>query len=83
MLAGALPFLGNSVSEIFQGHRLSAVPALPAPLKRYQPVVNRLLDKKPENRYPSAAHFLQELETVAGPVAQRRRRTDQNGALNT
>jgi predicted Ser/Thr protein kinase/ActR/RegA family two-component response regulator len=83
MLAGSLPFLGSSVSEIFQGHRLSAVPALPATLRRYQPVVNRLLDKKPENRYPSAAHFLQEFETVAAPVAQRRRRTDQNGALNT
>jgi predicted Ser/Thr protein kinase/CheY-like chemotaxis protein len=83
MLAGTLPFLGNSVSEIFQGHRLAAVPPLPAALKRYQPVVNRLLDKKPENRYPTSAHFLRELETVAGPIAQQRRRTDQNGALIT
>ncbi len=83
MLAGTLPFLGNSVSEIFQGHRLAAVPALPEALKRYQPVVNRLLDKNPENRHPSAAHFIQDLETVAGPIAQKRRGTDQNGALNT
>ncbi len=83
MLAGTLPFLGNSVSEIFQGHRLAAVPALPEGLKRYQPVVNRLLDKNPENRHPSAAHFIQDLETVAGPIAQKRRGTDQNGALNT
>ncbi len=83
MLAGTLPFLGNSVSEIFQGHRHAAVPALPDRLKRYQPVVNRLLDKNPDNRHPSAAHFLQDLETVAGPIAQKRRRTDQNGALNT
>jgi tRNA A-37 threonylcarbamoyl transferase component Bud32 len=82
MLAGALPFLGSSVSEIFQGHRLAAVPALPDALKRYQPVVNRLLDKSPENRYPSAAHFLKDLETAAGPIAQKRRGTDQNGALN-
>ncbi|HLN50266.1 MAG TPA: hypothetical protein VK251_12255, partial [Steroidobacteraceae bacterium] len=83
MLAGTLPFLGSSVPEIFQAHRLAAVPGLPNALKRYQPLVNRLLDKKPENRYPSAAHFLQDLETVAGPIAQKRRRTDQNGALNT
>jgi predicted Ser/Thr protein kinase/ActR/RegA family two-component response regulator len=83
MLAGSLPFLGSSVAEIFKGHRLAAVPPLPGALKRYQPVVNRLLAKKPENRYPSAAHFLQELETVAEPTAQKRRRTDQNGALNT
>lgn len=80
MLAGSLPFLGNSVSQIFQGHRLAAVPPLPAALKRYQPVVNRLLDKKPENRYPTVTHFLQALEAVAGPIAQQRRRTDQNGA---
>jgi len=33
MLAGTLPFLGNSVSEIFQGHRLAAVPPLAAALK--------------------------------------------------
>jgi eukaryotic-like serine/threonine-protein kinase len=83
MLAGRLPFLGSSVAEIFNGHRLAAVPPLPEALKRYQPVVNRLLAKKPENRYPSAAHFLQELETVAEPITQKRRRTDQNGALNT
>jgi serine/threonine protein kinase len=83
MLAGTLPFMGNSVSEILQGHRLAAAPPLPEALKRYQPVVNRLLDKKPENRYPTVTHFLQELETVAGLIAQQRRRTDQNGALNT
>jgi predicted Ser/Thr protein kinase/ActR/RegA family two-component response regulator len=83
MLAGSLPFLGSSVAEIFNGHRLAAVPPLPEALKRYQPVVNRLLAKKPANRYPSAAHFLQELETVAEPTAQKRRRTAQNGALNT
>ncbi len=83
LLAGNLPFLGNSVPEIFQGHRLAGVPPLPEAVKRYQPVVNRLLAKKPENRYPSAAHFLRELETVAGPIAQKRRRTDQNGALTT
>lgn len=83
MLTGTLPFLGSSVSEIFQAHRLAAVPALPGPLRRYQAVVNRLLDKQPENRYASAADFLRELETVAGPVGQQRRRTDKNGALNT
>ncbi len=83
MLAGTLPFLGNSVSEIFQGHRHAAVPPLPAALKRYQPVVNRLLGKNPENRHPTVAHFLQELDAVAGPIAQQRRRTDQNGALTT
>jgi len=67
MLAGRLPFLGNKLTDIFDGHRSGPIPSLPAPLARYQPLINRLLAKKPDDRYASAAQFLEAIEAVAGP----------------
>lgn len=69
MLAGRLPFLGNNLTEIFEGHRHSTVPPLPASRNRYQPVIDRLLAKKPADRYPSAQHLLDALDALAGSDA--------------
>jgi eukaryotic-like serine/threonine-protein kinase len=65
MLAGHLPFLGNNLSEIFQGHRERPIPALPAAQSRYQPLINRLLAKNPDERFASASQFLDALSSVA------------------
>ncbi len=62
MLTGNLPFRGSSLSEIFEGHCKAPVPVLAAPLSRNQALINRLLAKNPDDRYPSAAHFLEALE---------------------
>jgi ActR/RegA family two-component response regulator len=66
MLAGRLPFTGNKLIDIFDGHRNGPIPLLPAPLARYQPLINRLLAKKPDDRYSSAQHFLEGLDAAAG-----------------
>jgi serine/threonine-protein kinase PpkA len=79
MLAGHLPFRGSSLAEIFQCHRTAAVPPLAAPLARYQSTINRLLAKKPEDRYPSAAHVLEALDAMSGPAATQPRRAGQKG----
>jgi eukaryotic-like serine/threonine-protein kinase len=73
MLAGRLPFLGNSLAEIFEGHRNGAVSPLPASRARYQPLIQRLLAKKPADRYPSALHFLEALDAVTGSTAAKER----------
>lgn len=67
MLAGELPFKGKTLADLFERHRTAAIPALPAPLQQYQPLINRLLAKDPDQRYPSAAHFLSALNATAGP----------------
>ena len=67
MLAGRLPFLGNKLTDIFDGHRNGPIPALPAPVARYQPLINRLLAKKQDERYPSALQFLEALDAVPSP----------------
>jgi CheY-like chemotaxis protein len=71
MLAGVLPFRGKSLAEIFAGHRSAAVPPLPATLTRYQSMINRLLEKNPADRFPSAAHFLEALDACGGSKARR------------
>ncbi len=62
MLTGNLPYRGSSLAEIFEGHCTAPVPVLAAPLSRNQAMINRLLAKNPDDRYPSAAHFLEALE---------------------
>ncbi len=69
MLAGRLPFIGSNLTEIFQGHRERPVPVLPAAQSRYQPLINRLLAKSPDERFASAAQFLDALNVVAATPA--------------
>jgi eukaryotic-like serine/threonine-protein kinase len=71
MLAGALPFEGNTLAEIFAAHRSAGVPRLPQHLGRYQPVVDRLLAKDPADRYVSALTFLEALTAASGTAAIR------------
>jgi DNA-binding NarL/FixJ family response regulator len=65
MLAGRLPFLGNTLSDIFDGHLNAVVPPLPAARARFEPLVQRLLAKNPEERFPTAQRFLEALEIIA------------------
>jgi len=67
MLAGAPPFSGKTLVDIFAAHRLAEVPQLPAHRSRYQSVVDRLLAKDPADRYASAAEFLLALRTAFRP----------------
>jgi CheY-like chemotaxis protein len=71
MLSGVLPFRGKTLAEIFEGHRSAPVPPLPAPLTRYQPMISRLLEKKPSDRYPTAAQFLEALDAAGGSRPRR------------
>lgn len=65
MLAGRLPFRGDSLAEIFEGHLHGIVPPLPAPTARFEPLVRRLLAKKPAERFESAEQFLGALDSAA------------------
>ncbi len=65
MLAGALPYVGNTLAEIFAGHRSTPVPRLPQRVARFQAIIDRLLAKDPADRYASASVFLTDLATVS------------------
>ena len=69
MLTGTLPFGGKSLTEIFAAHRLADVPHLPQHLSRYQPIVDRLLAKSPDDRYDSVDSFLEALSAAGSAAA--------------
>ena len=83
MLAGRLPYVGNTLSEIFAGHRSAAVPRLPARVARYQPLIDRLLAKSPADRYATAASFLVDLNAVGASTRSPPSGTSHMGVLNS
>jgi serine/threonine-protein kinase PpkA len=69
MLAGTLPFAGKTLAEIFDAHKSAAIPRLPQHLHRYQPIVDRLLAKSPDDRYASIDSFLEALSAARRAAA--------------
>ena len=64
LLTGDRPFPGVSFPEIAAQHLYAAIPKLPAAIAMLQPVIERLLAKKPEDRYASAQEFVDDLRAV-------------------
>ncbi|HEY8357961.1 MAG TPA: protein kinase, partial [Ramlibacter sp.] len=73
MLAGSRPFQGESLDLLLARHLGAPIPRLPLEFEGLQPVVDRLMAKRPEDRYPSAQALLDALaerpllRTLAGP----------------
>lgn len=70
MLTGRKPFPGATVEEVLRMHVQTPAPRLPDELAGYQEVLDRLLAKKPEDRFFCAADLIPYLET-SGLVAAR------------
>ena len=83
MLTGVLPYQGENLGEIFAGHRSSPVPRLPRQVLRYQPIIDRLMAKSPDDRYPSATLFLEDLSAVSAPIRTSVDGTRPMGVSNT
>jgi tRNA A-37 threonylcarbamoyl transferase component Bud32 len=83
MLVGALPYVGNNLIEIFTAHRAAPVPRLPQRVLRYQPIIDRLLAKEADDRYPSATLFLEDLSAVSAPIRTSVSGVSQMGVLNS
>ncbi len=75
MLTGQRPYRADSLEQLLARHLTAPTPRLPLEHEGLQPIVERLMAKRPEDRYPSAAALLEALaqrsllRTVAG-VAQ-------------
>jgi serine/threonine-protein kinase PpkA len=65
MLANRRPYVAESLELLLAKHLNADTPALPAVHAELQGVVNKLMAKNPEDRYPSAEAFLLELESIA------------------
>ncbi len=58
MLTGMKPFEGDTAMSVIIQHRQAALPQLPDELSDYQPAIDRMLAKKPEERFASAKEVL-------------------------
>ena len=64
LLTGELPYRGNSITEVASQHVLAPVPRLPGAVSMLQPVLDRLLAKKPEDRYAEADALVADLREL-------------------
>jgi predicted Ser/Thr protein kinase len=58
LLTGQKPFQGRTVFDILAQHQHAPVPRLSGPAARHQPLLDRLLAKRPAERFQSASDFL-------------------------
>lgn len=64
MLAGVRPFSGETLELLLARHLTAPVPPLPDAHARLQPLLERLMAKKAEDRYGSAREFLEALAAL-------------------
>ncbi|MDS4019465.1 MAG: serine/threonine-protein kinase [Candidatus Competibacter sp.] len=65
MLTGTRPYQGADAFATALLHVKAPLPVLPAPLRRFQPVLDRLLAKDPQSRFASAEELVQAVQKVA------------------
>jgi len=64
MLTGAVPYSGSTLVEVAVKHLNEPIPTLPDSLSHLQPIFDRILAKKPEERYKRGKEILQDLSKV-------------------
>jgi tRNA A-37 threonylcarbamoyl transferase component Bud32 len=69
MLTGQRPYGGRSVVAIMSQHAASPVPVLPDLMAAQQPLLDRLMAKRPSDRYASADELLADLGPLVAAVA--------------
>jgi serine/threonine protein kinase len=68
MLTGEKPYVGATTDAILEQHRHAALPALGPELAAYQPLLNKLLAKDPNQRFGNAREALEALEQTPAPA---------------
>lgn len=65
MLTGAKPYRGKTVVEVMAQHIGAPIPHLPTSVAVYQPLLERLLAKAPEDRYQDAGELANILDKLS------------------
>jgi CheY-like chemotaxis protein len=58
MLTGKKPFLGDTAMSVIVKHNQAPMPILPPDLAAYQPAIDRMMAKKPEDRFQTVEELL-------------------------
>lgn len=65
MLTGERPFNGEHFAAIVYAHHSQPIPRLPDALARYQPLIDKLLAKQPDERYQSGQEVVQAIRALS------------------
>jgi serine/threonine-protein kinase PpkA len=85
MLTGTVPYEADTNLSIPSKHLFAPVPRLPKHYASYQPLLNRLMAKDPDDRFQSAEALLEALKIIGTSDAiqwTRRQLTDESGFSN-
>jgi serine/threonine protein kinase/formylglycine-generating enzyme required for sulfatase activity len=63
-LSGKAPYDAETPVGIALQHVQAAIPELPPPLSRYQPLIDRLMAKKPADRYATGSELIDHIERI-------------------
>ncbi len=64
MLTGSVPYVADSAIAVALKHIKDPVPILPESLAHFQPIIDKLMAKKPEDRFQSGRELLKALDTL-------------------
>jgi serine/threonine-protein kinase PpkA len=68
MLTGNLPYQARDPFAVAVMHTKAPIPMLPKELRRFQPLVLRLLAKRPDERFSSAEELIAAIEAIPAPL---------------
>lgn len=72
MLTGAKPYTGATALDVLQQHVSAPLPQLPQTLERYQPLLDKLIAKKRDERLASATDIIAAANELLAGVATER-----------
>jgi predicted Ser/Thr protein kinase/tetratricopeptide (TPR) repeat protein len=75
LLTGSVPYHADSAVAIGIKHLTEPVPTLPAHLQTLQPFIDRLMAKRPEDRYQDASALVVQLQRLDLQVLEKRERS--------
>lgn len=64
MLTGSLPYEGEDSMAVALQHITTPIPALPLPLKKYQPLLNKLMAKDANKRFGTGANVIAAIDDL-------------------
>ena len=64
MLTGTKPYRGDTVSALIFQHMHAPIPKLPDELSSFQPIIDGLMAKKPQDRYQNVDELLAALDAI-------------------
>ncbi len=83
MLVGHPPYQAEEAVAVAIQHLTAPIPKLPAELSVYQPLINRLLAKKPEDRFQSAREVIDFIDSFNATLAIHKRSSGNAPEIST